>query len=100
MEKFIKTNGCPITNKETRYLSAKEKGLGMLKLAVFWRSVRMAWLRRLMTSRSTWIRLHAEEAGSYMFDPVNSTMDSHEEAKRRINNLVWNDIYAALLKCR
>ena len=99
-ENFIKAKGCPTINKEARNLSVKENGLGMPKIAVFWRSVRMAWLRRLTTSSSSWRRLHAEEAESCMFDPVNSTMDSLEKARRKIDNSVWRDIYAALLRCR
>ena len=43
----------------------------------------MRWLSRLTTSRSTWKRLHAEVAGIDMFDPVNLTMDSLEEARRK-----------------
>ena len=96
-EAFIKAKGCPMVNKETRYLPTKDNGLGMLRLAVFWKSVRMVWLRRLTTKRSTWKRLHAEGAGSCMFDLVNSTMDTLEEERRRMDNLVWKDIYSALL---
>ena len=87
-------------NKETRYSPTKENGLGMLRLAVFCRSVRMAWLRRLMMSKSTWRELHMEEVGGHMFDPVNSTMDSLEEARKRMSNPVWKVTYVALLKCR
>ena len=31
-----------------------------------------------------------------MFDPVNSTMDSLEGARRKMDNPVWKDIYSAL----
>ena len=55
---------------------------------------------RLMTSRYTWKKLQAEEAGSFMFDLVNSTMDSLEEVRRRMDKPVWKDIYSALLRCR
>ena len=60
----------------------------------------MSWLRRLVSSISTWKRLHIEEARKDIFNPVNSNMESSEANKRRMTNPVWKDIYSALLKCR
>ena len=50
---FIKLNSSHTVDKETRYLPKKNEGLGMLRLYVFWRSVRMSWLRCLVSTNST-----------------------------------------------
>ena len=60
----------------------------------------MAWLRRLVSSNSRWKRLHVEEAGKDIFNPVNSNMESLVAARQRISNPVWKGIYSALLKCK
>ena len=88
-ENFMKVDGCPTVNKSMRYSPTKVNGLGMLRIAIFWRLVRMAWLRRLSTTKSTWKNLPLEEVGCNVFDPINSTMDSLEEAKKKISNPVW-----------
>ena len=99
-EDYIKLNSSPTVNKETRYLPKKDGGLGMLKLSVFWRSVRMSWLRRLHTTKFTRKLLHREEVGELMFDPIRSNMESLEKAKVKATNNVWRDIYCTLLRCR
>ena len=55
-----------------------------------------------MTKKTNYIyrELNIGGAGNHMFYPVNSTMDSLKEARKRMRNPVWKDIYAALLKCR
>ena len=99
-ETFIKMNGCPTDDKETRYLSKKENGLGMLKLSVFWRSVRRSWLRRQTTTKSTWKMLHLEEVDDDLFNPINSNMDSLEGKIAKMMNPVWKEIYSALMRCQ
>ena len=59
----------------------------------------MSWLRRLVTTKSTWKSLHMEEVVNNVFNPTNSTMENLEAARNKINNPVWKDIYAAPLKC-
>ena len=72
-----------------RYSPRSKNGLGMLRLAVFWQSVRMSWLKRMTTMKSTWKAMHREEVGNKMFDPTNSNMESLEAAKAKIKNPVW-----------
>ena len=55
---FLNYNDPSVTNKTTRYMARSENGLGILKINEFWRAIRMSWLRRLSTSKSTWAILH------------------------------------------
>ena len=92
-ESFLKMNCSPMVDKDIRYSPRGENGLGMLMMAIFWRSVIMSRLRRLITKKYMWKSLHREEVGNNMFDPTNSNMESLEEARGNIKNPVWRDIF-------
>ena len=78
---FINHNNPSVTNKTTRYMAKSECGLGLLKINAFWRAIRMFWLRRLPTSKSTWATLHCTETKPFTFNPANSNMDQLIRAK-------------------
>ena len=56
-------------------MARKENGLGLLTINAFWRAIRMSWLRRLSTSKSTWEILHRAETKPCTFNPTTSKMD-------------------------
>ena len=97
---FINYNNPSITDKTTRYMTKKEGGLGMIKINIFWRAIRMSWLRRLSNSKSTWAVLHQSETRPYTFNPMTSNMEQLTRARNLTKNLVWRDIYDSLLTCR
>ena len=72
----------------------------MLRVNQFWRAIHMSWLRRLITSKSTWARLHRIETSPYTFNPYFSDQEGLKRAKEQTNNYFWKDIYASLLQCR
>ena len=41
-ENFIKLNCNPVVDRQIRYSSKNEGGLGMIKIATFWQSVRLS----------------------------------------------------------
>ena len=90
-EKFISEGNRSPVDQKTRYASKSENGLGMLKLADFWLSLRLSWLRRLPYTKSIWGKLHKEEVGKLCFCPVSSNMEDLVKAKIRIKNPVWRD---------
>ena len=75
-------------------------GLAMLRINPFWKAVRMSWLRRLITSKSTWAKLHKNETFPYTFNPHNSDQEGLTKAKEKTNNYFWKDVYTSLLQCR
>ena len=60
-ELFVNDNNPSVTDKVTRYMSKKDRGLRMIKIDNFWKSIKMSWLRRLSFSKSTWAELHKAE---------------------------------------
>ena len=96
-EIFINYKNPSVTDKTTRYMARKNNGLGMPRINTFWRAIRMSWLRRLSSSKSTWAILHSAETRPYTFIPATSNMDELIRAKNMTKNLVWKDIYDSLL---
>ena len=66
---FISNNNLSVVNEVTRYMQKKVGGLGMLNVNFFWKAIRMSWLRRLITSKSTWANLHKLETSPNTFNP-------------------------------
>ena len=74
--KHFVSNNCPsVVCEVTKYMRKDEGGLGMLRINPFWKAVRMSWLRRLITSKSTWAKLHRNETFPYNFNPYNSDQE-------------------------
>ena len=72
----------------------------MLNVNFFLKAIRMSWLRRLITSKSTWANLHKLETFPNTFNPYNSNQERLIKAKEQTNNYFWKDVYASLLQCR
>ena len=72
----------------------------MIKINTFWRSIRMSWLRRLSSSKSTWASLHLTETKPFTYNPVNSNLENLTKARNLTRNKVWRDIYDSLITCR
>ena len=70
------------------------------KVADFWSTIKMSWLRRLPYTKSLWRNLHVEEVGNAVFNPMDYNMDMLEVAKKRIKNPVWAEVYSSLKKIR
>ena len=62
-------------------MTKEEGGLGMIKINIFWRAIRMSWLRRLSNSKSTWAVLHQSETRPYTFNPMTSNMEQLTRAR-------------------
>ena len=99
-EIFINHNNPSVTDKITRYMTIKEGGLGMIKINTFWRAIRMSWLRRLSSSKSTWAKLHTAETKPFTYSPDNTNMEKLMKARNLTKNRVWRDIYDSLATCR
>ena len=97
---FIHDNKPPVLDDVTRHMSKKIGGLGMPNINIFWKSIRMSWLRRLVKSDATWAKLHKAETFPYTFNPINSTYEDLTKATTICKNSFWKDIYASLLLCR
>ena len=78
----------------------KDLGLGLLRIDRFWKAIKMSWLRRLTSSKSTWALLHRAETKPYTFSQMTSNWSKIEMARSKMDNLVWKEIYGALLACR
>ena len=72
----------------------------MIKINTFWRSIRMSWLRRLSSSKSTWAILHLTETKPFTYNPVSSNLENLTKARNLTRNTVWKDIYDSLITCR
>ena len=81
-------------------MGRKDLGLGMLHITHFWKAIKMSWLRRLTYSKSTWAELHRADTKPYTFNPMTSCWTGLEMARSQTSNLVWKEIYGALLSCR
>ena len=97
---FINDNNPSVVDKTTRHMSKKQGGLGMIDINLFWKAIRMSWLRRLIESKSTWAELHKAETFTYTCNPTNSNYESLIKAKTTCKNSFWKEVYASLLLCR
>ena len=70
----------------------------MIDVNVFWKSIGMSWLRRLISSEATWAKMHRAETFPYTFNPVNSNHDDLVKARALCKNSFWKDIYASVQK--
>ena len=59
----------------------------------------MSWLRRSISSDSTWFKLHSYEVFPNAFDPIKSNFESLTKAKVKCMNPFWKEVYSALLEC-
>ena len=53
---FIKDNNPSVVDDVTRHMSKELGGLGMINVSLFWKAIRMSWLRRLINSNATWAK--------------------------------------------
>ena len=72
----------------------------MIHISHFWKAIKLSWLRRLKYSKSTWARIHRAETKPNTFNPMTSSWMTREMARSGSSNLVWKEIYGALLSCR
>ena len=86
--------------KKTRRMAVKDGGFGVPNINTFWKAIRMSWLRRLIASDATWAKLHRFDVSPFSFDPCKSNFDSLTNAKIKVTNLFWREVYGSLLECR
>ena len=72
---FIHAGSPSVVNITTMNTRIKENGLWLHKVADFWGTVKLSWLRRLPYSKSLWMLLHKEETGNMMFDLMTYNFD-------------------------
>ena len=81
-----------VVDLKTIYTPVKENGLGLHRVADFWDTVKLSWLRILPYTKSLWKGIHKEEVGYPMFDPICYNLDQLTTAKKKNQkpNLVRN----------
>ena len=78
---FITSNNPSVVCEVTRHMRKNEGGLGMLRINPFWKAIRMSWLRRLITSKSTWAYLHKTETSPHtVMDVLGRPQGSYPES--------------------
>ena len=90
-----------IVSQDVIFAPKKYNGLGLQRVATFWTSIKLSWLRRLGHD-SFWKTLHIEDLKdkSLMFNPHKSNEINLQKALKNMRNPVMRQIYIALLKCR
>ena len=91
---FINDNNPSVVDDLTRHMSKKLGGLGMIDVNLFWKAIRLSWLRRIIDSKAMWAKLHKADTFTYTFNPLNSNYDDLVKAKTLCKNSFWKDIYA------
>ena len=89
LKQFISRNNPSVVDDKTRKMTVKEGGFGVPNVNVFWKAIRMSWLRRSIESESTWFKLHKQEVFPYAFDPSKSNFETLNKAKSKCKNLFW-----------
>ena len=97
---FISDSNPNIVDETTRKMAVKDGGFGVPNINTFWKSIRMSWLRRSISSDSTWFKLHHHEVFPNAFDPTRSNFESLSKAKSKCMNPFWKEVYSASLDCR
>ena len=73
--KFFILDGNPnVVDEKTRKMAVKDGGFGIPNINLFWKSIRMSWLRRLIGSEATWAKLHKYEVAPFCFIPAKQTL--------------------------
>ena len=96
---FISWNNPSVVDDNTRKMPIKEGRFGIPRVNLFWKAIRMSWLRRSAESDSTWLRLHKQEVYPHAFDPYKSNFESLSKAKSICKNPFWKDVYSLLIDC-
>ena len=81
-------------------MAVKDGGFGVPNINTFWKAIRMSWLRRLIASDATWAKLHRSDVSPFSFNPCKSNFDTLTNAKTKVTNLFWREVYGSLLECR
>ena len=89
-----------MVDEKTRKMAVKDGGFGIPNINTLWKSIRMSWLRRLVSSEDTWAKLHRYDVSPDSFDPCKSNFESIMNAKGKVTNLFWKEVYGSLLECR
>ena len=97
---FIHDGNPNIVDETTRKMAVKEGGFGIPNINIFWKSIRMSWLRRLIGSESTWAQLHRCEVNPFSFNPRRSNFVTLSRARNKTSNHFWKDVYSSLIECR
>ena len=97
---FIHDGNPNVVDETTRRMAVREGGFGIPNINLFWKSIRMSWLRRLIGSEATWARLHRSEVAPFSFDPGKSNFVSLSKARNKTTNYFWKDVYSSLIECR
>ena len=53
----------------------------MIDINLFWKAIRMSWLRRLVKSNATWAKLYRADTFPSTFNPINSNYEDLVKAK-------------------
>ena len=70
--KFFITDGNPnVVDETTRRMTVKNGGFVVPNINTFWKSIRMSWLRRSISSDSTWFKVHYHECFQMLLTPLN-----------------------------
>ena len=81
-------------------MPVNEGGFGVSNVNLFWKAIRLSWLRRSIDSDSTWFKLHKQEVFPNAFDPHKSNFESLSKAKLSCRNPFWKDVYSSIIDCR
>ena len=100
LKQFILRNNPSVVDDKTRKMPVNEGGFGIPNVNLFWKAIRLSWLRRVIDSDSTWFKLHKQEVFPNAFDPHKSNFESLSKAKLSCRNPFWRDVYSSIIECR
>ena len=90
-----------IISQDALFAPKSNNGLGLQRVATFWSSIKLSWLRRLGKD-SFWKQLHLEDLKdrSLLFNPHKSNETDIKKAIHNLENPTMKQIYSSLLECK
>merc|ERR1712082_202460 len=90
-----------IISQDVLFSPKSNNGLGLQRVATFWSSIKLSWLRRLR-KESFWKQLHLEDLKDkrLLFNPYNSNETDIKKAIHNLENPTMKQIYSSLLECK
>ena len=88
--------GYLVNNFFKRIKTMKEGGLKMIHLQSFIKSMKLSWIRKMMTSNSNWIATFQDTQKINLNEILNFGNDYLKQTIAKVENIFWREVLTAL----
>ena len=101
MEKTPNNNASYKVAKNDSMIPQRLGGMGMLNLKTFWQSLHLTWLRKLISSKATWVKIleiNLNKLRYQMNDILYASSNQLRLIGNNLQNTHWKEIFFSAAK--